>query len=554
MLKLNDRGWVVWIGVLALLLLLPGIFHFPLIDRDEPRFSRAAVEMLERGDFFVPRFNGDYRFDKPPLTYWLMFPGLAVWGESEWVVRLPSVLSALGCGLLIFYLARRMGVGRDMAALAAMGWLSCLQVMIHGRISVADMHLCFFLVLTMLALWELRECGGGWRSRWFHVLWLAMGFGFLAKGPLALVLPLIALLCVAALERWKVAPAERRAGGLLRMWLMAVLGALVLVALWGLPALWMTRGLYFDVGIGTHVVDRGLEGFNKRKHVPLVYYPLMLPFFIAPWTSMLPRLWAGRRGMDGRDLYLAGWVLAPFLVFTFYATQLPHYILPGYPALFLLFARRSGEGRMAVWMKVAVAVPVVVFVLLGGAMWWGATRAGELDAGMAAMLFWLGGVMLLLAGASVLVMGRRYLLAVCAMVGVAGCMQMGSFYAGELHVVKRLAAELGGEVERPASVGFTEPSLVWYASQKWMFSNEIVEDADLQVVAGRRWRLDDRTLSAIWNRETPMPVKRKQGGSLDEVPHDAASVTGWSIADGSWVELWYWRNEEDSAVGGGDGR
>jgi 4-amino-4-deoxy-L-arabinose transferase-like glycosyltransferase len=80
-----------------------------------------------------------------------------------------------------------------MAALAAMGWLSCLQVMIHGRISLADMHLCFFLVLTMLALWELRESGGGWRSRWFHVLWLAMGFGFLAKGPLALLVPALAL-------------------------------------------------------------------------------------------------------------------------------------------------------------------------------------------------------------------------------------------------------------------------------------------------------------------------------------------------------------------------
>jgi hypothetical protein len=140
------------------------------------------------------------------------------------------------------------------------------------------------------------------------------------------------------------------------------------------------------------------------------------------------------------------------------------------------------------------------------------------------------------------------------MVGVAGCMQMGSIYAGELHVVKRLAAELGGEVERSASAGFAEPSLVWYASQKWTFASEMDEAADLQVVAVRRWRLDDRTLSAIWKRETPQPVKRKQGGSLDEVPQGAESVTGWSIADGSWVELFYWRNEKDSAVGGGDGR
>ena len=135
------------------------------------------------------------------------------------------------------------------------------------------------------------------------------------------------------------------------------------------------------------------------------------------------------------------------------------------------------------------------------------------------------------------IFSHPYLAAVCAMVDVAGCMQMGSIYAGERHVVKRLAAELGGEVERPASAGFAEPSLVWYASQKWTFASEMDEAADLQIVAGRRWRLDDRTLSAIWKRETPQPVKRKQGGSLDEVPHRSLAgrlrmAFGWSCCIG----------------------
>ena len=55
---------------LGVVVLLAGTFELPLLDRDEPRFSRATVEMAERGNWVIPYFNGQYRFDKPPLTYW----------------------------------------------------------------------------------------------------------------------------------------------------------------------------------------------------------------------------------------------------------------------------------------------------------------------------------------------------------------------------------------------------------------------------------------------------------------------------------------------------
>ena len=60
----------------ALLFLACVLFHvigtwsLPLIDRDEPRFAEASREMIERGDYVVPYFNNQYRFDKPPLAYW----------------------------------------------------------------------------------------------------------------------------------------------------------------------------------------------------------------------------------------------------------------------------------------------------------------------------------------------------------------------------------------------------------------------------------------------------------------------------------------------------
>ena len=56
----------------CLLFHLAGTWTLPLIDRDEPRFAEASREMIERGDYIVPYFNNQYRFDKPPLTRFLL--------------------------------------------------------------------------------------------------------------------------------------------------------------------------------------------------------------------------------------------------------------------------------------------------------------------------------------------------------------------------------------------------------------------------------------------------------------------------------------------------
>ncbi len=48
-----------------------GSWSLPLMDRDEPRFAEASREMLETGNWVVPHLNGEDRFDKPPLIYWL---------------------------------------------------------------------------------------------------------------------------------------------------------------------------------------------------------------------------------------------------------------------------------------------------------------------------------------------------------------------------------------------------------------------------------------------------------------------------------------------------
>ena len=42
------------------------------MDETPPLFAAAIVRMSESGDWLTPKVNGMFRFDKPPLIYWLM--------------------------------------------------------------------------------------------------------------------------------------------------------------------------------------------------------------------------------------------------------------------------------------------------------------------------------------------------------------------------------------------------------------------------------------------------------------------------------------------------
>src|SRR5437762_3956988 len=71
-----------------------GTWTVPLIDRDEPRFAEAAREMRERKEYVIPFFNNEYRFDKPPLTYWCQILSYRVLGENDFAARLPTGVAA----------------------------------------------------------------------------------------------------------------------------------------------------------------------------------------------------------------------------------------------------------------------------------------------------------------------------------------------------------------------------------------------------------------------------------------------------------------------------
>src|SRR4051812_22818010 len=70
---------------------------------EEPRWSQVAYEMQSRGDWIVPREQGDPFPSRPPLHSWLIAASCALCGTRDaWAVRLPSLLATLLTTLTVY--------------------------------------------------------------------------------------------------------------------------------------------------------------------------------------------------------------------------------------------------------------------------------------------------------------------------------------------------------------------------------------------------------------------------------------------------------------------
>ena len=337
----------------------------PLIDRDEPRFAEASREMRQTGDFIIPRVNGEYRFDKPPLIYWCQIACSSILGESDFSVRLPTVLFAAATAMLTALWGMRL-YGPKTGLWSGIIFGTCLQLFIHGRAAVADMPMIFFFLSTTWIAWERTTKN---RSRWLWFgFYLSLALGFLAKGPIALLpISFPAIFCLLQRKRFTF---NAGSAGLGFAFFVLVVGA------WGIPALVATKGEFFAVGIGKHVVMRSVAPMQSHGANGIIGYCLSLPFYFVtvflsffPWCLYLPRtLFRLKTSADLPERYLLLGVAMVFLVFTLIQTKLPHYTLPAFPLLAILTARSLGPGRFPRFLAVGAAA-LYLFIAFAGFAW-----------------------------------------------------------------------------------------------------------------------------------------------------------------------------------------
>lgn len=348
-MKDKHFGWLLFL--LATVLLIPGLGNTTLWIYDEVRNAECAREMYERGDWIVPTFNGDLRAVKPPLHYYFMFGGFRLFGVTEWGARFFSAVFGILTVMVTYFFTSRFS-GRRHGLITGLVLLSSTHYLFQFRLSVPDPYLIFFNVLALFSGYAFFREG---KSKWLYLCALALGLGTLAKGPVAIALPGLAIFAWLLWEKqWKKLLDYRiLLAGLLCLAVAIPWYYLVDRATDGA----FTRGFFIDNNINRF--SSTLEGHGGIF--------LLIPMFI--FLGMLPSsvfvveaFKKSTRVFQDPFLKFAVAAVAAYLVFySFSGTKLPNYPFPSYPFLAIIL----GNYLLGIWDQAKVKwYPLVLLVLI----------------------------------------------------------------------------------------------------------------------------------------------------------------------------------------------
>lgn len=149
----------------------------PFFDWDESIYAQVAREWLRHPGFTL-HYNGGMWFEKPPLLFAVIGLLFQVFGTSEFIARLPSVVAAICCVVLVFHCIKR--ITKNMAAQIAGVLMFAATPFFIDRASIVNVDI--FLTLG----WLLYICDNTFISRLIGTIIGTWTKSFLGLIPLCL--------------------------------------------------------------------------------------------------------------------------------------------------------------------------------------------------------------------------------------------------------------------------------------------------------------------------------------------------------------------------------
>ena len=305
-----------WKGGLLVLALLAGLGvvcpllaapYVPLVDPDEGKHAAIAQEMVESGDWIVPRLLHEPFLDKPILYFWAVAASLKLFGMSETAVRLPGLLFGMLGTLTTAAIAWRM-LGRRTALVAGIFYASMILPLVLAQLPTHDVALVSWVNLALLCLWEsdrpVRSAGfsrkhalppeGGTTNmtawHWTVAAGLLLGLAVLTKG-----LAGVALVGIAYGGYLVVSGQLRFVHGLRAALALGV--AAIVGSSWYLAMDAAHPGFLHYYFVTRHLLGF-FTGTQPHGQEPWWYYFPMLAIGGMPWIAYLPVL--ARDAIDRR--------------------------------------------------------------------------------------------------------------------------------------------------------------------------------------------------------------------------------------------------------------
>lgn len=366
---------------LGLLVLLVVGVYFTRIDDlsvrgEEPRRARVAVEMLETGDWLIPRQQGLPFLSRPPLGSWpIAWAGMLQGDIDVMATRVPSLLATLLTACLVYAYGRAF-MSAAGALAAGVAYATFGQILQIGRLAETEATFTLLVALSLL-VWHYSYMRGWNSALGFSAGYAFAALGALAKGPQAPVYFAGSVVVYLLLVRrdWRTLFSLGHLVGIVSF--AVVLGA------WQIP-MWRELGTaaVWDVWHGD-VQMRFADMSWTTIIAHLFTYPLEILGCTAPWSIFL-LVYAKRSfraNLGGAVPYVV--FLVTCLAVTFPSCWLTpgargRYFMPMYPCIALLAglavercaaaARDYEWQRLWRWFLTGFAVLMVVAAVVVGAV------------------------------------------------------------------------------------------------------------------------------------------------------------------------------------------
>lgn len=336
--------------VLYFALMLPNLNNSLPYQGDESFYTISALNMIDRGEYLAPFYSGEYRFNKPILTYWVAVAGYALFGASMWSARVPILLLACLTIFTTYRLALFTLGDRRKALLAASLLAASVMFFSFSRIAMTEMVLITFTVPAVF-LFAKALAGTGHAVRYAALGSACVGLAFMTKGPVGL-LPYAAALVYAALSSRQ----ERRR----RLLALANPLNLAIVAAIAMPWYAHVARTYpaaFAGDLGTEARSLGsspVAGMLGR----LLRYGYTVAIFLFPFSLAGAVLLVKRRvRWNPAWAFIGTYSAVHCLTFILFVGEYKsRYLLPIVPMLSIVLADVLFPSGWKVWLKTAGAV------------------------------------------------------------------------------------------------------------------------------------------------------------------------------------------------------
>jgi len=331
-----------WAALLAVVLLSAGVFLTDLgrigfWSRAEGRVAEIAREMIETGDYLLPRINNQLDLTKPPFVHWCVAGAFHFLGYSETAARFPvALMLALSCAA-IFLLVRRV-LGSFAGLLAAAFLATSPDYVLMGRSARVDGPLAFLALLSIALLtWAFISSSNAKRCLLALAAGVAAGAAVLAKGPVGVIVPALAA------GGFLLAKGVKKQGKA-RSVLLALVACIATALPWYVAAAWKAPAEdrhFFFFGQLVKWTSGDQTSIGERL-VTLPQYLCYLAKGFFPWSLLLPAAfiaaWRDLRDASTRPETKAAiamfsmWFWGTLLLLSLSGTRAARYIVPVYPA------------------------------------------------------------------------------------------------------------------------------------------------------------------------------------------------------------------------------